>query len=36
VLAVSTSYPESELTQADRIAASLADITLTDLNELIA
>lgn len=36
VLAVSTSYPAAELTQADRIVASLADITPADLEELTA
>ncbi|MDP7287205.1 MAG: HAD family phosphatase [Phycisphaerae bacterium] len=36
VLAVSTSYPASELTAADRIVMSLADVTPDDLDELIA
>jgi len=36
VLAVSTSYPESELTAANRTVASLAEVTLADLDELIA
>ena len=36
VLAVSTSYPASELTAADRIVASLADITPENISELIA
>jgi len=36
VLAVSTSYPAAELTDADRIVASLADITPADLEELTA
>ena len=35
VLAVSTSYPVSELSDADRIVTSLADITPADLNQMI-
>jgi len=35
VLAVSTSYTASELTGADRIVASLADITPADLEEMV-
>jgi len=35
VLAVSTSYPASELTGADRIVASLAEVTPADLDEMV-
>ncbi len=35
VLAVSTSYPAAELTAADRIVASLAEVTPADLDEMI-
>ena len=35
VLAVSTSYPASELTAADRIVASLAEVTPADLAEMV-
>lgn len=36
VLAVTNSYPAAELRQADRIVASLADVTLADLEALAA
>ena len=36
VLAVSTSYPASELTTADRIVASLEEVTPADLDKMIA
>jgi beta-phosphoglucomutase len=36
VLAVGTSYPISELSQANRIVASLADVTMTDLEKMVA
>ena len=35
VLAVTTSYPPRELAQADRIVASLADVTITDAEAMI-
>jgi beta-phosphoglucomutase len=35
VLAVSTSYPVSELSQADRIVASLTDVTPEDLDRMV-
>jgi len=36
VLAVTNSYPPDQLRQADRIVESLADVTLKDLEELLA
>ncbi|MDP6546811.1 MAG: HAD family phosphatase [Phycisphaerae bacterium] len=35
VLAVSTSYPASELTTADRVVASLTEVTHADLEEMV-
>ena len=35
VLAVSTSYPPSELTAADRVVASLAEVTPADLDKML-
>jgi beta-phosphoglucomutase len=35
VLAVSTSYPASELTAADRVVASLCEVTPADLDEML-
>lgn len=35
VLAVATSYPAAELTAADRVVNSLADVTIAELEELV-